>query len=373
MNKVIKDIKIYSSEEYIKDNLLIKGDNLEVLNLLLPKYEGKVKCIYIDPPYNNGDTYAHYDDKKHEKWLDNISMVLNKLKYFMSDEGSIWISIDDSEVHYLKVEADKIFGRDNFINTVIWQQRNTRENRNVFSNNHEYILVYAKDYKKFKKSRNLLSPTQEMLNRYKNYDNDPRGAWQSISLNVQDGHAAKSQFYEIVAPNGKIHMPPKGRCWAYNKERMELEISNNNIWFGKDGNSVPRRKKFLSESKIGTTPDTLWLGTDVGTNKDAKKHGLELFSDRKLFDTPKPEKLIKRILDISTNPGDLVLDCYLGSGTTTAVAHKIGRHYIGIEKGNHIEDYAVFRMEKVINGERGGISDEVNWKGGGAFKYCVIE
>jgi adenine-specific DNA-methyltransferase len=377
--KVVRIKELIFMEEYsygVRDteNMLIYGDNIEVLDLLSKKYSGLVKCIYIDPPYNNGEQYTHYNDNKsHEQWLDEIIETLGKLAPLLSEDGSIWISIDDSEVHYLKVAADKVFGRKNFLTTIIWQHRTTRENRKVFSNNHEYILVYARNPEKFKLSRNLLPATPEILARYKNPDNDPRGPWQSISAHVQAGHAVKSQFYEIVAPNGKKHTPPNGRCWVYTKERMEQEIRNNNIWFGKDGNGVPRIKKFLSEKKIGVTPETLWLGSDVGTTNTAKKHLLSLFPEKPVFDTPKPEQLIKRILEIATNEGDLVLDAYLGSGTTTAVAHKMNRKYIGIEIGSHILDIAVPRMQKVINGEGGGISKDVGWTGGGGFKFYRLE
>ncbi|AUN14318.1 site-specific DNA-methyltransferase [Paraclostridium sordellii] len=368
----LKYIEKYSYGEVSSENLIIKGDNYEVLGLLKEKFDSKVKCIYIDPPYNNGEKYTHYNDQVHEEWLDDIKCRLEKMKPLLSDDGSIWISIDDNEVHYLKVAADQIFGRKNFITTIIWQQRTSRENRKIFSNNHEYILVYAKNPDLFKKSRNLLPPTEEMINRYKNLDNDPRGPWQSVSLNVQDGHASKNQFYEIKAPNGKVHIPPKGRCWSYNKERMEKEIEMNNIWFGSDGNGVPRRKKFLDLNTLGATPETIWLGADVGTNKIAKKNLIKLFPDNHIFDTPKPEELIKRIFDIATNEGDLILDAYLGSGTTTAVAQKMNRRFIGIEQGEHIVDYVVERMKKVIDGEDGGISKEVGWKGGGSFKYYEL-
>ncbi len=370
----LKYEKEYSHGDENTENMIIQGDNYSVLDVLKDQFQHRVKCIYIDPPYNNGERYTHYhDDMQHEIWLDEITKTLEKLRPFLCEEGSLWISIDDSEVHYLKVAADKVFGRKNFITTIIWQQRNTRENRKVFSNNHEYILVYAQNPQKFKLSRNLLPSTPEMLARYKNPDNDPRGPWQSVSANVQAGHAVKSQFYELIAPNGKRHILPNGRCWVYNKERMNQEIKKNNIWFGKGGNSVPRIKKFLFEKAVGITPETLWIGNDVGTNKMAKKHILSLFPDSPVFDTPKPEQLIKRILDISTNKGDLVLDAYLGSGTTAAVAHKMKRNYIGIEVGVHLVDYVVPRMQYVIHGEKGGISQDVNWLGGGGFKYYQLQ
>lgn len=368
-NKIkIKTAKKYSYGDKNTDNLIIKGNNNEILDILDEHYHEQVSCIYIDPPYNNGENYFHYsDDKEHKVWLKEISNTLKKLKPLLKEEGSLWISIDDNEVHYLKVEADKIFGRKNFITTIIWQQRTTRENRKVFSNNHEYILVYARNPKKFKKYRNLLPPNETILSRYKNPDNDTRGPWQSISANVQAGHATKHQFYEIISPSGKKHNPPNGRCWVYTKEKMKQKIEQNEIWFGKDGNGVPRIKKFLKDANIGVNPQTLWMGNDVGTNEIAKKHLLNLFPNNPVFDTPKPEKLIKRIMEIATKEGDIVLDSYLGSGTTAAVAHKLNRKYIGIELSEQNVDYIVSRMNKVIQGEKGGISAETKWKGGGGF------
>lgn len=365
MNRVNETI---SYSENCRDNMIIQGDNVYVLGELMERYENKVKCIYIDPPYNNGDKYKHYvDNKSNTEWGNDIECVLKKMFCLLSVDGSLWISIDDNEVHYLKVIADRIFGRDKFITTIIWQQRTTRENRKVFSNNHEYILVYAKSPLDFKNSRNLVEAPKSILSRYKNPDNDIRGSWQSVSVNVQAGHAVASQFYDVEAPNGKIHKLPKGRCWAYNEIRMKEEIEKNNIWFGIDGNGVPRMKKFLSEAKKGVTPETLWLSEEVGTNNGAKKHLISLDLSEELFDTPKPEELVKKIFDISTNKGDIVLDAYLGSGTTATVAHKMGRKYIGIEIGDHVNSIIVPRLEKVIAGEQGGISKKVKWTGGGGF------
>ena len=212
-----------------------------------------------------------------------------ELREFLSAEGSIWISIDDSEMAYLKVCCDEIFGRENFVSTIVWQKRNTRENRKIFSNNHEYVLVYAKDINKFKKKRNLLPATQKLLDRYKNPDNDIRGSWQSVTLSVQAGHAVKSQFYTIVSPTGKKHKPPKGRCWIYNEERMQKEIKNNNIWFGSDGNGVPRLKKILDVSKLGVVPETLWNVEFAGSTKEAKQEllALEIYAE----DIPPPSPL----------------------------------------------------------------------------------
>jgi adenine-specific DNA-methyltransferase len=369
--KFIKVLSSPSSPEFTRK--IIQGENLDVLDLLAKDYTEKVKCIYIDPPYNNGENYTHYDDSIHEEWIVEIKKRLRKLKPLLTSDGSIWISIDDSEVHHLKVAADEIFDRNNFVTTIIWQQRTTRENRKIFSNNHEYILVYAKNKTHFTKSINKLKGNGEQIARYKNPDIDKRGPWQSVSLNVQAGHAVKSQFYELLSPNGKIHNPPKGRCWVYNKEKMNDLVKDNRIWFGIEGNGVPRLKKFLSESEIKITPDTLWLGNDVGTNKEAKKHLIKLFPDKEVFDTPKPERLLKRIFEIATNENDLILDAYVGAGSTIAVAHKMKRQYIGIDKGEHIIDYVVARQLLVLQGESLGILERLSDKNEGFNFYKLIE
>lgn len=357
-------------------NLLVKGDNKEVLPELAQTFGGKIKCVYIDPPYNNGDTYHYYPDSAPTSaWLRDIGTVLRWLRQLLTHDGSIWISIDDSEMAYLKVEADKIFGRENFGGTIVWQQRKSRENRAVFSCNHEYVLVYAKDLKSFKKSRNLLPVSRASIEaRYKNPDNDPRGPWQSVTASVQAGHAVSSQFYTVVSPSGKAFEPPKGRCWAYNRERMLGEIAAGNIWFGVDGQNAPRIKKFLADAKAGLTPETLWAGDDYGTTDTAKKQLLALFPDkRQVFDTPKPEELIRQIVAIASNPGEYVLDCYAGSGTTVAVAHKLGRRYIGIEIGDQMRDLVARRLALVVGGEQGGISQAVGWQGGGEFAFFEFD
>lgn len=351
-------------------NVLIHGDNLAVLSALARTHADTVKCVYLDPPYNNGESYQHYlDSMGHEEWLRAVSARLEQVRALLRPDGSVWISIDDSELHYLKVAADSIFGRANFVGTVVWERRTTRENRKVLSRNHEYVLVYAKDVKTWAKIRNSLPLTDAVTERYKNPDSDPRGPWQSVSANVQDGHATPQQYYTLRAPNGRLHAAPKGRCWVYTESKMHEEIAKNNIWFGKNGNAVPRIKRFLGERTAGLTPDTLWRAADVGTTTDAKKHLLALFHTKTLFDTPKPEGLIARILEISTNPGDMVLDAYLGSGTTAAVAHKMGRNYIGIENGEHIKSHCVHRLQQVIGGETGGVSSSVGWTGGGGFDF----
>jgi adenine-specific DNA-methyltransferase len=356
------------------ENKIIHGDNERALDAMARDLEGAVKCIYIDPPYNNNESYEHYkDNDPHNVWISSVVSCVRQLRRFLSDAGSIWISIDEKQLHYLKVALDDVFDRENFITTIVWQQRTTRENRKVFSNNHEYVLLYARDYSKFKASRGLLPWTNEIADRFKNPDNDPRGPWQSVSANAQAGHATASQFYELVAPDGTRHRPPNGRCWVYDERRMRAEISKGNIWFGREGNGVPRIKRFLSETKRGITPHTLWLADEVGTNDSAKKHLLNLLPEETVFDTPKPEGLIRRILEIATLPGELVLDAYLGSGTTAAVAQKMGRRYIGIEIGDHIITHCVERLRKVIAGELGGISREIGWTGGGGYEFLRLD
>jgi len=333
-------------------NAIIHGENSEVLAVLGHRLRRSVRCIYIDPPYNNKETYNHYTDTDtHDVWLRGTVDHVRQLAPLLSDSGSIWISIDDWQMHYLKVALDEVFGRKNSVTTVVWEQRKSRENRKVFSNNHEYILVYAKDINQFKKTRNLLPFSQDVLDRYKNPDNDPRGPWQSVSANVQAGHATKGRFYEVVAPSGRRHSPPHGRCWVYTKERMDNEIAANNIWFGKDGRSVPRLKKFLCDSRMGLTPHTIWTADEVGTTDQAKKELLRLFPDRPVFDTPKPESLVERIIEIASDEGDLVFDSYLGSGTTAAVAHRLRRGYIGIEMGENAVTHCAERLQRLIAAE----------------------
>jgi adenine-specific DNA-methyltransferase len=367
---VLQHIRELSYGDASTRNALIQGDNAAVLEALAGELSGAVRCIYIDPPYNNRERYTHYDDRAGSAaWLNGLERVLALLRPLLREDGSLWISIDDNEVHYLKVLADNVFGRANFVTTIVWEQRTTRENRRVFSNNHEYILVYAKDPERFAATRNRVAPGPELLKRYQNPDNDPRGAWQSVSANVQGGHGTASQFYELVAPNGRRHRPPKGRCWVYTRERMQAAVANDEVWFGRDGNGVPRLKRFLAGTPWGVTPETLWTAEAAGTTRAAKREVLELLGSEVVFDTPKPEQLIARVLEIASNPGDLVLDAYLGSGTTAAVAHKLGREWIGIEVGDHAVTHCAQRLRRVVDGEAGGISSSAGWTGGGGFTF----
>ena len=343
------------------------------LKALESEFAGKVKCVYIDPPYNTGSAFEHYDDSvEHSTWLSLIRARLEILWNLLSDEGSIWISIDDYEMAYLKILCDETFGRLNFIASNVWQKRYSRENREAIGDVHEYILLYAKNPTKFKEIRHKVSLTEAQAKVYRNPNNDPRGPWRTIPITAQAGHATKEQFYEIIAPGGKVFKPSEGRCWGLSKSTFEKLRSENKIYFGKDNNSQPNLIRYLSEVE-GVVPWTWWPHEEVGHTDESKKEIHALFGKEDAFDTPKPERLIKRIIEIATNRGDLVLDSFAGSGTTGAVAHKMGRRWIMIELGEHCHTHIIPRLQKVIDGEdQGGISKAVNWKGGGGFRYYQL-
>lgn len=356
------------------ENMLIHGDNLLALKALENKYAGRVKCIYIDPPYNTGAAFDYYDDNfEHSLWLNLIRPRLIILWSLLNREtGSIWISIDDSEQAYMRVLCDELFGRHNFVAQIVWQKRYSRENRESIGDVHEYILVYAKDPMKFKEVRNLVPMSEEQAKVYKNPNNDPRGRWRPVPMTAQAGHATPDQFYEITAPGGKVHTPPPGRCWSLSKKTFEELLADGRIYFGKDNNSQPNKIRYLSEVP-GVAPWTWWPSDEVGHTDSSKKEIMELFGRDNIFDTPKPETLIQRIIHIATNPGDLVLDSFLGSGTTAAVAHKMGRHYIGIEMGDHAYTHCKVRLDKVISGEdKGGITASSGWTSGGGYRFYEL-
>ena len=344
-------------------NMLIHGDNLLALKALEQQFIGKIKCIYIDPPYNANAAQIYNDSMEHSLWLSLIQPRLKILWDLLTSDGSIWISIDDHERDYLKVLCDETFGRACFLTSIVWQKRYSRENRESIGDVHEYILVYVKDKAVFKKNRNMIPMSEDQAKVYKNPNNDPRGRWRPIPMTAQAGHATPDQFYEITAPGGAVHTPPPGRCWSLSKKTYEELLADGRIYFGKDNNSQPNKIRYLSEVP-GVAPWTWWPSDEVGHTDIAKKEILSLFN-RDAFDTPKPEELIHRILHIATNPGDLVLDSFLGSGTTAAVAHKMGRRYIGVELGEHAYTLCKVRLDKVIDGEQGGISRAVDWHGGG--------
>lgn len=352
------------------ENLIIHGDNLLALKALESKYAGQVKCIYIDPPYNTGSAFSHYDDNlEHSIWLNLMRARIKALYNLLNNNGSMWISIDDDERDYLKVVCDEIFGRSNFVCSVIWQKKGTRSNdARWFSDTHDYVLVYAKD--KINWKPNLLPRPEDSTKGYSNPDNDPRGVWASGPCHAKTPN--EKDIYEITTPSGRKILPPAGTSWRFSKEKFEVLIQENRIWFGEHGDNVPRYKRFLTEVQDGFVPTTLWLRDEVGDNQEAKKE-VKNVDSKNVFATPKPERLIQQILTLGSNAGDLVLDSFLGSGTTAAVAHKMGRRYIGIEMGDHAYTHCKVRLDKVISGEdKGGITKSANWQGGGGYNFYEL-
>jgi adenine-specific DNA-methyltransferase len=352
------------------DNRLIFGDNLLALKALEAEFAGKIKCVFIDPPYNTGSTFTHYDDGlEHSIWLSMMRDRLEIIRKLLSEDGSLWITVDDNEAHYLKVMCDEMFGRTNFISNVIWQKRFSPNNTSQFiSDSHDHILVYSRD-----KNRWIINslPREEKHNQsYKNPDNDPRGSWTSGDLSARNSYSLG--IYPITTPSGRvISGPPKGTYWRVSFEKFKDLDSDSRIWWGKDGNNTPRLKRFLSEIQGGIVPQSIWMHTEVGNTQEAKKEVLPYATGvEDIFETPKPERLIQRVLQTATNPGDLILDSFAGSGTTGAVAHKMSRRWIMIELGDHCHTHIIPRLQKVINGEdNGGITQTVNWQGGGGFRY----
>jgi len=350
-------------------NMLIHGDNLLALKALEADYAGRIKCIYIDPPYNTGSAFEHYDDNlEHSTWLSLMKPRLELLKNLLSDYGSLWISIDDDEQAYLKVLCDEVFGRANFVACCVWEKKYSPQNdAKWLSDSHDFIMVYAKD--KMSWRPNLLPRSEEVNNRYKNPDNDTRGLWKPGDLSVKTPNLR--DIYPITTPSGRVVTPPESRSWVVSRERFNKLVDDNRIWFGESGNNVPSIKRFLSEVQDGMVCKTIWFRNEVGDNQEAKKE-VKLIKDDDVFTTPKPERLIERILTLGSNEGDIVLDSFLGSGTTAAAAHKMNRKWIGIELGDHCYTHCIPRLKVVVDGEQGGISKAVNWQGGGGFKFYEL-
>jgi adenine-specific DNA-methyltransferase len=350
------------------DNLLIQGDNLLALKALIPFYAGRVKCIFIDPPYNTQSAFEHYDDKlEHSQWLSLMYPRLALLRELLAEDGSIWVTIDDNEAHYLKVLMDEIFGRSHFVVNALWQKRTSPDARLSIGDAHDHILVYGKNSALFKLNRIPLSA--EQTTQFKNPDNDPKGPWSSTDFTAQGWRP--NQMYAIETPSGARYEPPPGRCWGNVEGEFRRLNGEGRMWFGRDGAGRPRVKNYLSDHE-GVSAWSWWSNSEVGHNQEAKKEILALFGGDNAFDTPKPERLLQRILALSSSDGDYVLDSFLGSGTTAAVAHKMGRRYIGIEMGDHARTHCLPRLQKVIEGEQGGISSTVEWLGGGGFRFCTL-
>ena len=354
-------------------NLLIQGDNLEAIKALLPFYRGQVKCIFIDPPYNTKSAFEHYDDNlEHAQWLSMMLPRLQLLRELLREDGSIWVTIDDNEGHYLKVLMDEVFGRGNFVANFAWEKDKGRRNDTDISSAFDHVILFAKDRKIWSQTRNLLVRTEAQTARYKNPDNDPRGPWlQGDNGTAKSG--SDSLRYEITLPSGRVVTPPSGNFWRFAKTTLENAMAEGRAYFGKEGNGLPIIKRYLTDVQQGVVPRTWWTAEEAGTNQSAKRdHLRKLLPEIEPFATPKPEELLGLILHIATNPNDLILDSFLGSGTTAAVAHKMGRRWIGIEMGAHAATHCLPRLVKVINGEQGGISKAVNWAGGGGFRFMQL-
>lgn len=384
------------------DNLIVEGDNLTALKALLPYYAGQVKCIYIDPPYNTGNEGWVYNDNvnspeinawlgkvvgkeaedlsRHDKWLCMMYPRLKLLKEFLRADGSIWVSMDDSEIGLLRPLMDEIFGRQRFVACNVWQKRYSRENREAIGDVHEYLLVYAMNPERFKSVRNKIPPTGKQAKVYRNPNNDPRGRWRPVPLTAQAGHATPEQFYEIQAPSGRIFKPSAGRCWGVAQATYKEYLADGRIYFGKKGDSQPNLIRYLSEVE-GMVPWTWWPHEEVGNTDESSKELLEIFGAEVAFDTtPKPSRLIERVLQIATSPGDLVMDSFAGSGTTghavlklnAANPDKPSRRFILAEIESGIaKDITAKRVGRVAQGYTNAKAEKVAGLGGG-FRYAQL-
>lgn len=354
------------------DNWLIQGDNLEALKALLPFYAGRVKCIYIDPPYNTRSAFEHYDDNlEHSQWLSMMYPRLELLRELLAEDGSIWVSIDDNEGHYLKVMMDEVFGRNAFVSTIVWENFYGRSNAAAISPAHNYLLCYSRLGENWKHVRRLLPRTEKSASKYSNPDNDSRGPWRLGPIFAAEVRH-DGLMYTIATPSGRKVSPPKGSHWRMLEAEFWALVKDGRISFGANGDNVPAVKLFLREVQNGLVPRSWWPHTEAGHTQDAKREVMALFPGDTPFGTPKPERLLRNVVEIATNPGDLVLDSFLGSGTTAAVAHKMGRRYIGIEMGEHARTHCLPRLQKVVEGEQGGISQSVGWQGGGGFRFFTL-
>ncbi len=352
------------------DNRLIFGDNLLALKALEQEFTGKIKCIYIDPPYNTGSAFTHYDDGiEHSLWLSLMRDRLELLRRLLRQDGSLWVTLDDNESHYFRVMCDEIFGRPNFVADVAWQKKySPGNNEKGLSSDHDHILIWTKETEFW--AWNLLPRGEKQDAAYKNPDNDARGLWKPSDLTRAE-HRDRD-FYPITTPSGKQVSPAAGRSWSRPPDEIERLRADNRLWFGPNGDAKPSLKRFLTEVRDGIVARTIWLRDEVGDNEQAKKEAKH-FNDVDIFATPKPERLIHRILALATNPGDWVLDSFAGSGTTGAVAHKMGRKWIMVELGEHCHTHIIPRLKKVIDGtDPGGITESVGWQGGGGFRYYRV-
>ncbi len=362
----------------VKDNLLIQGDALNALTSLneLPEFEreyvGKVKLVYLDPPFNTQQSFLQYDDAlEHSVWLTMMRDRLLQIKQLLSSDGSVWVHCDDSEQGYLRVMMDDTFGREMFVATVVWENRYSRSSDAALSVSHNYLLVYSPDPSKWSKLRNRLPRSSEQEKQYSNSDKDPEGPWRAIPWDAPNLRPNLS--YPIVTKAGTVRYPPPGRCWSRTEDQWQDIVDAGLAYFGKSGDGAPAFKQYLKDA-AAIVPNTWWSHEETGHSDEAKKEIMALFPGIPAFATPKPERLMHRIIHIATNPGDIVLDCFLGSATTVAVAHKMGRRWVGCEMSEStVNTYVRPRLIKVIEGnDAGGISKMVSWEGGGGFRMLTV-
>ena len=387
-----------SKKASLHDNLIVEGDNLAALKALLPTYHGKVKCIYIDPPYNTGNEGWAYNDKvnspmmrewlgrvvdredltRHDKWCCMMLPRLKLLRELLRDDGAIFVSIDDNEVHRLRSLMDEVFGEDNFLTTAIWQKvfspKNTAKH---FSEDHDFILVYARNAEEW--TPNLVERGERAVQRYRNPDNDPRGDWSSSDLTARNYYSQGT--YEVTSPSGKKFRPSVGNYFRVSPEKFDELDRDGRIWWGPKGNSMPRLKRYLSEVKKGVVPQTLWLHTNVGHTQDAKKElvsTLDFERSEEVFNTVKPSSLIKHILQIATDKDSIVLDSFAGSGTT---AHAVlalnredggNRRFVLIECEDYVDSITAERVRRVIRGVPSARDEALKAGLGGTFSYFKL-
>lgn len=356
-----------------RSNILAVGDGLDVLQALRSQsqaFNNGIRLVYIDPPFNTQVNFRQYGDSMNRsKWLSMMRDRLMALRPLLADDASVWVHLDDAEVHRARVVMDEVFGESAFVASVVWQKKSTRDSRAAFSTNHDTILVYAPSGpKQWKTSRNLLVKDTARL---QNRDNDPRGPWSDAPFTAP-GYR-KAQHYEIITPTGIALRPPRGRSWYATEPTYHDLVADDRIWFPKGGDGSPRLKLFAHQLR-GLVPFTVWGSADTGTNDDAKRHLLAMFPHKDVFDTPKPESLLERIIHIATNPGELVVDIFGGSGTTAAVAHKMNRRWIMAERNaDTVLEFIIPRLGKVISGtDTGGITELTSWKGGGSYQIVQV-
>jgi adenine-specific DNA-methyltransferase len=356
-----------------RGNVLAIGDGLDVLEALGTEttlFRGGIRLVYVDPPFNTHVNFRQYcDTMKRSMWLSMMRDRLLAVRSLLAEDASVWVHLDDAEVHRARAIMDEIFGENAFVASVVWQKKTTRDSRAAFSPNHDTILVYAPSGPiKWKASRNLLmKDNAHLLNR----DNDPRGPWADAPFTAPGYRRA--QQYKIGTPTGQVLIPPRGRSWYATEPTYRDLLADGRIWFPKGGDGVPRLKLFAHQLR-GLVPFMVWGTSDTGTNDDAKRHLMALFPDQEVFDTPKPESLLERIIHIATNPGELVVDIFGGSGTTAAVAHKMRRRWVVAERNAQtVLDFLLPRLQRVIGGaDPGGVTEATSWLGGGNFEIVHV-